>query len=137
MAACPMCEYDPVAPIGETWLLEADSYCPTQNSLKGNTKAGYDYRRWRRVWEDTFGDQLRALPRSIVRRRVTITRFYGKGRRAYDRGNFIGGCKPLIDTLVNMGALYNDNAVFLEDHYQQVKSPDGVDRIRLLIEDLA
>lgn len=132
-----MCSYDADADVADQWLFVADSYCPTQNSLKGNTKAGYDYRKWRRHWEDTFGDFFRAMPRSILLRRVTITRHYGKGRRAYDRGNFIGGCKPLIDTLVNMGALYNDNAVFLEDHYIQEKSADGVDRVSVLIEELA
>lgn len=137
MPPCAMCEFDPGAVVGDRWEFTAESYCPTQNSLKGNTKAGYDYRKWRRHWENVFGDEFRAMPRSILRRRVTVTRFYGKLKRAYDRGNFIGGCKPLLDTLVNMGALYNDNPVFLEDHYLQLKSPDGICRITVLIEELA
>jgi hypothetical protein len=132
-----MCEFDPVAVVCDSWTFITDSYCPTQNSLKGNTKGGHDYRKWRRHWENVFGDQFRAMPRSILRRRVTVTRHYGLRKRAYDRGNFIGGCKPLLDTMVNMGALFNDNAVFLEDHYLQLKSPDGIDRVTVLIEELA
>jgi hypothetical protein len=137
MGACPMCKYNSDAVVADRWEFSTDSYCPTQNTLKGNTKFGYDYRKWRRHWEVVFGDQFRSIPRSILLRRVTVTRLYGKGKRTFDNINFAGGCKPLIDTLVNMGALYDDNPTFLEDHYLQAKSPDGVDRVVVLIEELA
>ncbi len=67
---------------------------------------------------------------------MTITRYYGKGKRAFDAKNFQGGCKPLLDTLTNFGALYDDSELWCEDHYQQLRSPDGTDSIEVKIEEL-
>ncbi len=134
---CSMCLYDLEASIAASWTHTVDSYCPTQNSLHGNTKTNHTYRKWRTRWENEFGDWLRTVPAAVAYRRVTITREYGKGRRPFDRTNFAAGCKPLLDTLTNYGAIYDDSALWVQDHYQQIKSPDGIDRIRVLIEEFA
>lgn len=131
-----MCDWDPAAVVTQRWEFVADSICPTMNTLKGNTKTNYTYRNWRRTWEDLFGRWLSSIPRAPTLRRVTITRLYGKGRRPYDRINFAGGCKPLLDTIVNCGGLYDDNPTWCQDFYLQEPSPDGVDRVRILIEEL-
>jgi hypothetical protein len=117
--------------------MKVSSYCPTQNSLGGNTKNGQKYRGWRKAWEQHFGPWLGSLPPAKRKRRVLITRHYGKGKRAFDRVNFMGGCKPLLDTLTNFGALYDDNELWCEDHYSQQKSNDGIDYVTVVIEELA
>ena len=117
--------------------MQIQSYCPTANTLTGNTRTNHKYRQWRTRWEREFGTWLQSIPPAQKLRRVTITRLYGKGKRAYDRINFAAGQKPLLDTLTNYGAIYDDNALWCEDHYTQSKSPDGNDYIAVLIEELA
>jgi hypothetical protein len=132
-----MCRFDPAAVVTESWTLRIASYAPTQNSLGGNTKDGRKYRGWRKRWETEFGTWLATLPPAKRRRRVTITREFGKGKRAFDRVNFMGGCKPLLDTLTNFGALYDDSELWCEDHYAQRKSEDGIDYVTVLVEELS
>lgn len=107
------------------------------NTLKGNTKTNFMYRNWRKKWEELFGPWLKSIPSTLKLRRVTITRLYGAGKRPFDAINFAGGCKPLLDTLTNCGAIRDDSPTWVEDHYTQEKSPDGIDRIRVVVEDIA
>lgn len=132
-----MCDFDPGAVVTATWVHEVASYCPTMNTLKGNTKTNYTYRNWRKKWEEEFGPWLHSIPRAPKLRRVTITRVFGKGKRPFDRVNFAGGCKPLLDTLVNCGALYDDSPTWCMDYYLQERALDGVDRMRVMIEELS
>lgn len=84
-----------------------------------------------------FGPWLQSLPPAKRLRRVTIIREYGGGKRAFDRINFAGGAKPLLDTIVNFGALYDDSEIWCQDHYVQKKSQDGIDYVTVLIEELS
>ena len=136
MPACDMCQYDPAAVVVQSWTFRVQSYCPTHNTLGGNTKNAHKYRTWRNRWSEEFGPWLKQLPPAQKLRRVTITRMFGKGKRAFDRINFAAGQKPLLDTLTNYGAIYDDNALWCQDHYLQLKSPDGNDYIEVLIEEL-
>jgi hypothetical protein len=130
-----MCRYDADAKVAHTWTLKVKSYCPTFNSIGQNSKNNFKYRNWRTSWEIEFGSWLASLPPALKYRRVTITRFYGTGKRPFDRKNFEGGCKPLLDTLTNFGALYDDKEMWCEDHYVQTKSADGIDYVELKIEE--
>jgi hypothetical protein len=130
-----MCRWDPGLKPAHAWAHRIESYVPTFNSIGLNSKNNHKYRGWRKRWEDEFGPWLRELPPAHRYRRVTITRFYGKGKRPFDRRNFSGGCKPLLDTLTNFGALYDDSELWCEDHYQQLKSPDGIDYVEVKIEE--
>lgn len=56
-------------------------------------------------------------PGATGRRRMTIERHC---TGTLDNGNFIGGCKELIDELVKFGLLVDDKPKYLEDHYLQV-----------------
>lgn len=134
---CEMCAFDPDARTAYTWTHRVQSYSPTVNSIGTNGKNANKYRWWRREWEKLFGEWLGTVPNAMALRRVTFTRWYGKGNRAYDRRNFAGGCKPLLDTVVNYGALYDDSAAWVQDNYVQVKSTDGIDYIEVKIEELA
>lgn len=130
-----MCLFDTEATPVASWTHRIESYCPTFNSIGLNTKNNFKYRGWRKAWEVGFGPWLQTLPPAQKYRRVTITRFYGKGKRPFDRQNFAGGCKPLLDTLTNFGALYDDSELWCQSHYQQLKSPDGKDYVEVKIEE--
>lgn len=130
-----MCRYDGDLPVASTWTHRIESYCPTFNSIGLNTKNNFKYRSWRKRWEEQFGPWLQTLPAAQRYRRVTITRLYGKGKRPFDRQNFAGGCKPLLDTLTNFGALYDDKELWCEDHHLQLKSPDGIDYVEVKLEE--
>jgi hypothetical protein len=132
-----MCRYDPDAVVTATWSKTIESYVPTLNSIGTNSKNNHDYRKWRRRWENELGEWLKSIPPALNYRRVTITRHYGLKKRPYDRRNFEGGCKPLLDTLTNFGAIYDDSETWCQDHYRQTKSPDGIDRVEVVIEELS
>lgn len=63
--------------------------------------------------------------------RLTIRR-YSSGR--LDRGNFIGGCKPLLDTLKTEGLIRDDSESWLDDHYEQHPAPRGEAYTEIIIE---
>lgn len=133
---CAMCRYDPGARVAESWSLREESFCPTQNTLRSNGKHDRVYKMWRGRWTKLFGDWLSSIPTAEKYRRLTITRHFGKGNRAFDSDNFSGGCKPLRDVVVTHGALYDDSPLWAEVHYQQLKSADGLSYVELLIEEL-
>ena len=54
---------------------------------------------------------------------VVIHRFCA-GKRL-DRGNFIGGCKPILDALTQTNIIRDDAEEFLEDRYEQHSAPPG------------
>lgn len=130
-----MCRYDADAIVVATWTHRVESYCPTFNSIGLNTKNNHKYRGWRRAWEQHFGAWLQTLPPALKYRRVTLTRYYGLKKRAFDSQNFAGGCKPLLDTLTNFGAIYDDSDMWCEAHHLQVKSPDGKDYVEVRLEE--
>lgn len=50
-----------------------------------------------------------------------------------DNGNLIGGCKPILDVLVDLGVLVDDSLEWLEDHYYQVKVPREEEKTEIFI----
>lgn len=91
------------------------------------------------------------------RRRVVITRLYGKGQRALDRNNLWGGTKLVVDMLqpprvfkrrmVKGGPLYetlrpgaslivDDSDAWCDLHVDQEKAADGVAATRIVISDI-
>lgn len=64
------------------------------------------------------------------RMRLTIRR-YSSGR--LDRGNFIGGCKPLLDALRDEWVIRDDNERWLEDRYEQLAAKKGEGRTEIEI----
>lgn len=63
-----------------------------------------------------------SVSRPGVRMRIEIHR-YSPGE--LDRGNFIGGCKPLIDALRYEGVIRDDTERWLDDVYLQHKIKRG------------
>lgn len=62
---------------------------------------------------------------------VVITR-YSSGR--LDRGNFIGGCKPVLDALRDELVIHDDSEQWLEDQYVQLPTRRGGARTEIVIE---
>jgi hypothetical protein len=72
--------------------------------------------------------------RPTTRRRLVIER-HSSGR--LDRGNLIGGCKPLLDALRDEGAIRDDSEDWLDDSYVQVKAGRGYARTVIEVSELA
>lgn len=62
------------------------------------------------------------IPRAVGPRRLTICRYAG---RDYDYDNFVGGCKLLLDTLVDEGLLQNDSTAQVLATYRQERRRPG------------
>jgi hypothetical protein len=136
VAACERCQWDAHRVPLHTWTAEIAYSLPSQNDLGGNHQNGYTYRRYRNELARLLKDQLNAIPRAERFRVGIITRVYGlsakgKQKRAYDWENLVGGCKPLIDTLRDYAVIVDDNPGNWRGYYEQVKSPDGIDRVKV------
>jgi hypothetical protein len=125
VSVCPFCGGDPSAPIYGRWEILLALEPPSQNEIAGN-KGDFASRRRYKKYRDDYGWLLKSWAREIPppagRRRVIVTRYYaGRGRR-YDKGNLIGGCKPLLDAMVLAGLLIDDCEEDVEDHYGQERA---------------
>lgn len=64
------------------------------------------------------------------RRLVFVTR-YSPGE--LDDGNFVGGMKPIVDGLVDAGALWDDRRACVSIQYNQKKCKRGRDRTEMVV----
>lgn len=114
---CAMCGYNDDAVVLNTWAFYVPQNIPTQNDI---TKVNrFEYKRTRDIWHKyLLGIKMGArIPDAYGKRRVTVYRAMGYRRAAYERSNFIGGCKPVIDAMVKVAMLIDDSAEHMEDHY--------------------
>ena len=72
-----------------------------------------------------IGSRGRRLAKADGWRKVVITR-YSTGRLDHD--NLVGGCKQLIDAMVNLGLLRGDTPDDVEIEYRQQRSKRGDQR---------
>lgn len=128
-----MCDWDPEREPTRRWIVQVDGVLLSGNKLGANTKKNHTYRKVREWFHRVLREQLEAIPRASRHRVGIITRYYGKGRRAYDHENFSHGCKPLVDTLQAFDVIVNDNPSYWTGYYRQEKSPTGVDMLRIEI----
>ena len=52
-----------------------------------------------------------------------------------DQGNFIGGCKPLLDALVIVGLLYDDTRQYSVEDYKQLSAKRNSGLVRITVTD--
>ena len=133
MAPCAQCAWDPERVPKRRWIVQIDGAILSGNKLGGNTKRNHTYRKTRAWYEHALKEQLSSIPHAAKFRVGIITRYYAKGRRAYDYENMSHGCKPLVDTLRAYGVIVNDNPGYWKGYYHQESSPTGVDAIRIEI----
>ncbi len=132
---CPVCDYDPEAQVNLTDIIVLDCSLLSQNALGSNTRGRSKYRGIRNKYVTLLTKAGTVLPEATTKRRVHITREYGQRKRAYDYGNLVGGCKPLLDAMSRVGLIVDDRPSMLADYYFQKKSSDGTDHITILIEE--
>lgn len=56
----------------------------------------------------------KVLPPRFTVVEIQITRY---GAKKLDQGNLVGGCKPLLDALKDLGAITDDSPKWLKDTY--------------------
>ena len=135
---CPSCGFNAdrkTVALGQ-WKLTTE--LASGNVVRSNSggNSGYSYRKHRSRYQRAVN--LHPAPELHVggKRRLTITRLWGKGKRALDRDNLIIGCKPLIDVIVRAGWVFDDKPKYLEVVYKQVKNPNGLNEIEIKLEQL-
>jgi hypothetical protein len=120
--------------VGVSVILALPFATPSQNT----------YQRWHFHQQRKYLETCKLVVRAELNRvglygatppdhKVTLTiRRYSSGR--LDRGNFIGGCKPLLDALRHEGVIHDDSETWLEDRYEQHEAKRGEARTEVEIE---
>lgn len=120
------------------WEFEIPVEPPTQNLVAYNKGGGrFVYKKYREAfaWHLLAVSRQLRIPIAAGRRRVFITRLYTGHGQQRDRGNVVGGCKPLLDAMVAVKLLRNDTEDDVIDLYDQERADRAGARIR--IEELA
>jgi len=135
-AICPACGFEPTAKV-RSYVIELKHTAKSLNGVGVNNKTNRGYRKERNDCDKKVRSFLAQhdIPIASSRRRVLFYRFYGKGKRAYDYGNLVGGFKPLLDVIVRNKLLVDDNPKFCSDYYFQAKSATGVDYVQVIIDE--
>lgn len=132
---CPACNYDPDLCVENTYTILIEQAAQSLNAVGVNSKNNRGYRGARNRWKRKL-QPYEALPKATAYRRIFFCRYWGKGKRAYDYGNLVGGFKPLLDEIVRAGLLVDDSPKHCSEYYSQYKSPNGKDHVVIVIEDV-
>ena len=112
---------------------------PSQNVLSRRYRHAHVYRTLR----DRFAGWLmvemmnQRIPCATGRRRLEIVRIVRSKRYLLDRGNFVGGCKPLLDAAIRRGLIKDDREEWLDDHYRQEVDAARAGRTEIRVSDVA
>jgi hypothetical protein len=95
-----------------TWALRINRATPSQNTRDGQhfMTRHKDKGVW--WWSIRAAAGFLEIPRATSKRRLTIERH--ARTRAQDEANVHGGCKGLVDDLVQLGLLVDDSPAWLE-----------------------
>jgi Holliday junction resolvase RusA-like endonuclease len=122
------------------WALVLDLEALSGNVTKssGRGRSGWKYRDHRKECTLAVGKVLKYtdVPQAEMKRRVTVTRLWGKGCRAFDVDNLAWGFKPLFDELKSRGLIVEDSPKWVDRIYRQAKSEDGRPKVLVRIEEL-
>lgn len=140
MTACCKCGYDEAAPVRAVWGFTVPRVVKSGNARISNVGGSrWAYKRDRAEWERDMASAavVYRIPMAQGKRRVTLTRYWGKGQRAYDLDNLSAGLKPAIDALTKAQIIRGDRPQDAEIHVQQCKAVDGRPSLRVLVEEFA
>lgn len=132
---CSACDFDPDAVVKTSYTIILHANAQSLNVVGTNGKNAHAYRKARNRWKRLL-QPYNHLPKATGHRRIHFTRFWGKGKRAFDYGNLVGGFKPLLDMLVADGHLVDDKPKFCSEYYRQYKAPDGKEHVVIVIEEM-
>ena len=135
---CPACDYDDTARILSSWELTFDLKAESGNVVgsPGKGRKGWRYRKEKNKYTAAVLNSGSTCTGATGKRRLWITRLWGKGQRAFDVDNMAWGLKPLVDAIVKKGWLLDDTPGKVERIYRQEKSPSGLNQIIVRIEEL-
>jgi hypothetical protein len=94
------------------WSLRIDRATPSQNTREGQHWAKRHREKCAWWWSIRAARGFLAIPRATGRRRLTIERH--ARTRPQDEANVHGGCKGLVDDLVELGLLVDDSPAWIE-----------------------
>lgn len=126
----------PPPPPPKSWLIPIGMRTPSQNELARKFSNRHLYAKLRKTLEQwvVLGMMNESVARATTRRRLTITRYARSKRFLLDRGNFVGGCKPLLDAATRHGLILDDKEEHLDDQYLQAVDPQKF--LEIFVEDL-
>ncbi len=125
---CTRCGFDPQAPVIASWSFVLDHEITSLNQ-RGTNRGAWADRRAYKADRDMVQWLLKAkrlalkIPKATGLRRLTLTRFYGPGRRQVDIQNLQGGAKCTVDSFVLEGLLVDDTPQLAELHHLQERAP--------------
>lgn len=138
MTACPACLYDPAATVTASWSFFLPGPASSQNRLHGKGGARFVYKKVRDTYERYIRLAIDAhrITQATGKRRVTLTRYYTGRQREFDRSNWVGGAKPVVDSLVRCGLLVDDSSKWVDDYYHQ-RRHEHLCGVEVVLEELA
>ena len=135
MSSCTACDFDPGLCVENTYTIVIPHAAQSLNTVGINSKNNRAYRGARRAWARSLKKASNGVAPAEKARRIFFTRFWGRGKRAYDFGNLVGGFKPLLDEIVRAGYLIDDAPKWCSEYYRQYRSADGTDYVIIVLED--
>jgi hypothetical protein len=100
---------------------------PSGNALRRKYRWPHQYKRLRDEWGwsikvSVATQDLRFLIRSVEKKQKATVRIQVMHKRLYDYDNLVSGCKPVVDSLVNLGLLAGDSPKQIDLCVTQIQS---------------
>ena len=139
---CPACGYDSAQKVTRHWgfCIPIEAKSGNQTGSSGRGRSGWQYKKFRKAVAIAVGQvafSKGTLPtKAKAKRRVWITRLWGKGKRGFDTDNLVWGMKGVFDEFKKLGWIVEDSPKWVDRIYRQEKAPDGVACIEVRIEEL-
>jgi hypothetical protein len=136
---CKACGYDDDLAVAKSWSGLISRAAKSGNAIgsSGRGAKGWKYKNERKAYARVLIVWTPCAPtKAEKKRRVYITRYWGKGKRAYDIDNLAWGLKPLMDEIKANGWIKEDSPKWVERIYMQKKSETDKDYIQIVIEEL-
>lgn len=91
------------------------------------------YRKDKKDWVGRVGVRCRALKGvRLSWSSWLIERIYAHPNKEMDYANFVGGCKPLVDSLIEHNIIEDDNPRNFDCDYKQIRGSVSCTRLTLL-----
>ncbi|KKM92109.1 hypothetical protein LCGC14_1221780 [marine sediment metagenome] len=108
-------------------IVEIPRSIPSANQLRRKYRHPFAYKTLRETWQAEIYCKIRPEVRAQIERFVLKEK--PKMRvliqltkpRLYDLDNFVGGCKPIIDSLRKLGLIHNDSPHWLDLQVEQIQ----------------
>ena len=109
-------------------VIEVPRATPSANQLRRKYRNSFAYKRLQETWQTEIACKISLQPgvrawieqfakeKPKMRVLIQLTK-----PRLYDLDNFVGGCKPIIDSLRRLGIIHNDSPHWLDLQVEQIQ----------------